>query len=58
MARGDWNILDIQIDLADRRALKRVNAAFELGLPEPQWWQLTWGFRERVREALRARWSR
>ena len=58
MAKGDWNILDMQIDMADRAALKRVNAAFELGLIEPKWWHRTEPFRELVRETLRANWSR
>jgi len=58
MARGNMTILDMQIDMAGRAALKRVNEAFGLGLPAPKWWQLTWGFRERVREALRAKWAR
>lgn len=56
MARGDMTILDMQIDMASRAALKRVNVAFALGLPEPKWWQPTWGFRELVREALRTKW--
>jgi hypothetical protein len=57
MARGDMTILDMQIDMANRAALHRVNAAFELGV-EPRWWWTTWRFRELVRETLREQWAR
>jgi hypothetical protein len=56
MAKGDRTILDMQIDMADRAALKRVNAAFGLGLTDPKWWQRTEPFRELVRETLRSSW--
>lgn len=56
MARGDMTILDMSIDHADKDALLRINAKFELGVSAPKWWHRTAPFREQVREALREKW--
>lgn len=60
MARGDMAILDMSIDGADGPALDRVNERFQLGIPRVRaWWLFSepnYSYRERVREALLAKW--
>lgn len=61
MAKGDMNILDLQIDHADGPALDRVNVHFTLGIPRARVWgffrEPNHSYRERVRAALRRKWS-
>lgn len=61
MAKGDMTILDMQIDMATGKQLEKVNVVFKLDTPRRKWLvfrELAWSYRERVRDALRAQWSR
>ena len=51
---GPRTIIDLQIDGADQRQLRRWNWRFRLGL-KPRWWWSGDRFRELVRAGLHAR---